>query len=101
MGLNGFFATVAKPCTANPTGAIGGAVCPGWGDTSLPWSDAMGAVFLSGWIYLFFTFTGTIVMYFTVLYDNLGYYLSQLHDLYKKAIYLSKSIIICISILFS
>jgi len=32
--------------------------CPGWGVDSLPWTDAMGAVFISGWIYLFLTVTG-------------------------------------------
>lgn len=32
--------------------------CPTWGKTNLPWSDAMGAVFISGWFYIFFTVTG-------------------------------------------
>jgi hypothetical protein len=32
--------------------------CDSWGKTHLPWSDAMGAVFISGFFYLFFTFTG-------------------------------------------
>ena len=32
--------------------------CASWGVSKLPWSDAMGAVFISGWFYLFFTFTG-------------------------------------------
>ena len=32
--------------------------CPDWGKSRLPWSDAMGAVFISGFFYLFFTFTG-------------------------------------------
>lgn len=49
MGLNGFFSTIAKNCAANPTGVLSGPECPGWGETSLPWSDAMGAIFLSGW----------------------------------------------------
>lgn len=64
MGLNGFFAHVAKPCPANPTGDTNGVQCPGWGDKSLPWADVMGAVFISGWFYLFFTFTGLRSMLF-------------------------------------
>ena len=32
--------------------------CATWGKTNLPWSDAMGAVFISGWFYIFFTVTG-------------------------------------------
>ena len=58
MGLNGFFASIAPACLDNPTGDINGTPCPGWGDSSLPWSDAMGAVFLSGIIYLVFTAVG-------------------------------------------
>ena len=58
MGLNGFFASIAPACSDNPTGDINGTPCPGWGDSSLPWSDAMGAVFLSGIIYLVFTAVG-------------------------------------------
>lgn len=64
MGLNGYFATVAKTCAANTNGDITKAECASWGKTALPWSDAMGAVFLSGFIYLFFTFTGLRTMLF-------------------------------------
>jgi AGZA family xanthine/uracil permease-like MFS transporter len=64
MGLNGFFATVATTCKENKSGSIDGVRCAGWGDTSLPWSDAMGAVFLSGIFYLFLTFTGLRQMLF-------------------------------------
>jgi len=38
--------------------------CSTWGKTNLPWTDAMGAVFISGWFYLFFTFTGLRSMLF-------------------------------------
>ena len=64
MGLNGFFASIAPACRDNPTGDINGTPCPGWGDSSLPWSDAMGAVFLSGIIYLLFTAVGLRSMLF-------------------------------------
>lgn len=64
MGLNGYFASIAPACPANPTGDSKGTPCPGWGEYSLPWSDAMGAVFISGWFYLFFTFTGLRSMLF-------------------------------------
>jgi len=67
MGLNGYFATVAKSCFANPTGDINGVVCPGWGESSLPWSDAMGSIFLSGWIYILLTITGLRSMLFKAL----------------------------------
>ena len=41
-----------------PRGVNGGQpACSTWGKTNLPWSDAMGAVFISGFFYLFFTFT--------------------------------------------
>lgn len=71
MGLNGYFATIAPACPANPTGDIKGTPCPGWGDYSLPWSDAMGAVFISGWFYLFFTFTGLRSMLFQAVPKSL------------------------------
>jgi adenine/guanine/hypoxanthine permease len=58
MGLNGYFATIAATCHDNPTGDINGVQCPSWGVSTLPWSDAMGAVFLSGWFYLALTLTG-------------------------------------------
>lgn len=58
MGLNGYFATVASSCEANPNGALHGVECKGWGEATLPWSDAMGAVFISGLFYLFLTVTG-------------------------------------------
>lgn len=32
--------------------------CPQWGVGKLPWTDAMGAVFISGWFYIFFTLSG-------------------------------------------
>jgi len=71
MGLNGFFAVAAQTCYANPTGDINGVACPGWGEYILPWSDAMGAVFLSGWFYLFFTFTGLRAMLFQAVPKSL------------------------------
>ena len=71
MGLNGFFASIAKNCNDNPTGNIHGTACPDWGTKSLPWSDAMGAVFISGWIYLFFTFTGLRSMLFDAVPKSL------------------------------
>eukprot|EP01038_Epipyxis_sp_PR26KG_P009181 gene9181-12380_t len=71
MGLNGFFATIAPACTDNPTGDINGTPCPGWGTSSLPWSDAMGAVFISGLLYLFFTFTGFRAMLFRAVPPSL------------------------------
>lgn len=71
MGLNGFFATIAPACPANPQNLLGSTPCPGWGETSLPWSDAMGAVFLSGIFYLFFTMTGLRSMLFTAVPKSL------------------------------
>lgn len=71
MGLNGYFATVAKSCQENPTGSIHGTPCKDWGDGNLPWSDAMGAVFVSGWIYLFLTFTGLRAMLFRAVPPSL------------------------------
>lgn len=65
MGLNGFFATIAPTCYGiNDTGDINGTHCPTWGSSTLPWSDAMGAVFISGLFYLLFTFTGMRSMLF-------------------------------------
>lgn len=64
MGLNGFFATIALTCQANPTGDINGPHCDSWGVSTLPWSDAMGAVFISGIFYIFFTVTGLRAMLF-------------------------------------
>jgi adenine/guanine/hypoxanthine permease len=46
-------------------------VAAGWGDYSLPWSDAMGAVFLSGIFYIFFTITGLRSMLFTAVPKSL------------------------------
>jgi len=71
MGLNGFFATIAPTCPQNLTGDINGIPCDTWGVSSLPWSDAMGAVFLSGFIYLFFTFTGLRSMLFIAVPKSL------------------------------
>jgi hypothetical protein len=60
--LNGYFNTLAKNvCWDYSTGVGPGSSdedlikyfptdCPQWGKTSLPWSDAMGAVFISGWV---------------------------------------------------
>ena len=59
VALQSYFASIATTCTGiNDNGSINGTACPSWGTLTLPWSDAMGAIFLSGWIYLFFTFTG-------------------------------------------
>jgi len=65
MGLNGYFATVSKVCAQNTIGD-GKATdrCPSWGKTALPYTDALGAIFLSGIFYLFFTFTGLRAMLF-------------------------------------
>ena len=72
MGLNGYFNTIGRACPGiNDTGSIDGTPCPNWGTSSLPWSDAMGAVFLSGWIYLFFTFTGLRSMLFQAVPPSL------------------------------
>lgn len=71
MGLNGFFAVIAKTCRENPTGDINGFKCESWGKTTLPWSDAMGAIFISGGIYLFLTFTGLRSMLFRAVPQSL------------------------------
>jgi AGZA family xanthine/uracil permease-like MFS transporter len=72
MGLNGYFNSVARTCpTLNPTGDINGVQCPSWGHSTLPWSDGMGAVFISGWIYLFFTVTGLRSMLFQAVPTSL------------------------------
>jgi len=71
MGLNGFFATIAPTCQDNRTGDINGTPCPTWGTSSLPWSDAMGAVFISGIFYLFFTVVGLRSMLFRAVPPSL------------------------------
>jgi len=71
MGLNGFFATIAPTCQDNRTGDINGTPCPTWGTSSLPWSDAMGAVFISGIFYLFFTIVGLRSMLFRAVPPSL------------------------------
>ena len=97
MGLNGYFNTVAGnvcfPLSTPgyvlngdemllkqnfpggwPGGVSGSAnnpACASWGKTHLPWSDAMGAVFISGWFYLFFTFTGLRSMLFRAVPKSL------------------------------
>ena len=48
-----------------------GTACPTWGVSSLPWSDAMGAVFISGWVYIFLTFTGLRSMLFVAIPKSL------------------------------
>jgi len=67
MGLNGYFATVAKSCKDNETGSSDGTACSGWGESSLPWSDAMGAVLVSGLFYLLLTVTGLRAMLFVAV----------------------------------
>ena len=86
MGLNGYFAHIATTCW-DPS-AYGGKpgflwtdkqlneqfyskTCPDWGKNSLPWTDAMGAVFISGWFYLFFTLTGLRGMLFKAVPPSL------------------------------
>jgi AGZA family xanthine/uracil permease-like MFS transporter len=64
MGLNGYFNTLAATCYQNPTGDTTKFQCPTWGKTTLPWNDAMGAVMVSGLIYLIFTVTGLRSMLF-------------------------------------
>lgn len=90
MGLNGYFNTISKNVCWPKTGPKGEdwstawmawdneqlldnfpKDCPGWGETSLPWTDAMGAVFISGWFYIFFTVTGLRSMLFTAVPQSL------------------------------
>lgn len=97
MGLNGYFNTIAGGVSScypqnadlsNDAGLIanfpGGwplgrgkyaastiPACASWGKTSLPWSDAMGAVFISGWFYIFFTVTGLRSMLFKAVPPSL------------------------------
>jgi AGZA family xanthine/uracil permease-like MFS transporter len=58
LALNILFAQIATTCSENPTGDVHGPSCETWGISSLPWSDTLGAIFLSGWFYAFFTFAG-------------------------------------------
>jgi xanthine/uracil/vitamin C permease (AzgA family) len=62
-----FFATVSKSCVDNKTGSIDGIACPGWGESSFPWSDAMGVVLVSGLFYLLLTVTGLRAMLFVAI----------------------------------
>jgi AGZA family xanthine/uracil permease-like MFS transporter len=58
LGLNVYFSEIARTCPMNPTGELHGVPCETWGETTLPWSDALGAVYISGWLYLALTITG-------------------------------------------
>lgn len=58
IALNVLFAQVSTRCDANMSGDVDGTACPGWGTHGLPWSDTLGAIFLSGWFYMFFTLAG-------------------------------------------
>ena len=58
IALNVLFAQVSTRCAENMTGDVDGTECPHWGTHGLPWSDTLGAVFLSGWFYMFFTVSG-------------------------------------------
>jgi adenine/guanine/hypoxanthine permease len=58
LAINILFRQIATTCDDNVGGDIYGWACDGWGVDSLPWTDALGAVFLSGWFYSFFTFAG-------------------------------------------
>ena len=99
MGLNGYFSTIAGGvCWSNipeghgadgynpgsltddqlfslfPGGTQWGSPtppCADWGKGSLPWTDAMGAVFISGFIYWFVTFTGLRSMLFRAVPKSL------------------------------
>lgn len=68
--LDTYLPTIGQSATLNAaTGKYGG--CSAWGKTNLPWTDAMGAVFISGWFYLFFTFTGLRSMMFKAVPKSL------------------------------
>lgn len=91
MGLNGYFNNIAGSVCWGAYGAASdpgpGATaeqlmdafkyiqdqggCPSWGVSKLPWTDAMGAVFISGWFYLFFTLTGLRSMLFRAVPPSL------------------------------
>jgi xanthine/uracil/vitamin C permease (AzgA family) len=58
MTLTSYFASIAQTCSVNPNGSIDKTACPSWGHSTLPWTDAMGAISISGFIYLFLTMTG-------------------------------------------
>jgi AGZA family xanthine/uracil permease-like MFS transporter len=58
LGLNVYFREIADKCPENKDGTIDGIPCKEWGVTTLPWTDALGAVYISGWLYLALTFTG-------------------------------------------
>lgn len=58
LALNFYFREVAVACPNNPTNELANSACASWGESSLPWSDALGAVYISGWLYLAATVTG-------------------------------------------
>jgi AGZA family xanthine/uracil permease-like MFS transporter len=61
LALNVLFAQISTNCEQNEAGVASYSSdmnCEGWGVNSLPWTDTLGAVFISGWFYLFFTFSG-------------------------------------------
>jgi AGZA family xanthine/uracil permease-like MFS transporter len=58
LGLNVYFRQIARACPTNPENTLDGPWCETWGETTLPWSDALGAVYISGWLYLAATVTG-------------------------------------------
>ena len=61
LALNVLFAQISTSCPENDRGIAltdSDVNCEGWGTHSLPWTDTMGAVFLSGWFYMFFTVSG-------------------------------------------
>ena len=61
LALNVLFAQISTTCPENDRGIAlrdSDVNCEGWGTHSLPWTDTMGAIFLSGWFYMFFTVSG-------------------------------------------
>ncbi len=58
LALSILFSQVSVNCPENLAGDISLVSCPHWGTSSLPWSDTLGAIFISGWFYLFFTAAG-------------------------------------------
>ena len=58
LSLNVYFREIAAECPNNLTNELSKSACASWGETTLPWSDALGAVYISGWLYLAATVTG-------------------------------------------
>lgn len=58
LGLNVYFRQIAMACPENPENILEGPECHSWGISTLPWTDALGAVYISGWLYLAATVTG-------------------------------------------